>query len=177
MAPIPADLQDRRVEITGPTNAKMVINALNSGANGEPPSLGCAPSLFILRQPLTQRWSSTSGANGGRLQWCQGAKKYAPCTGPLWPCRPLPDCTHYDQCSASSSACSRPHTRCSGASALVVMRRLQKGAAGAIGPRAWRGAAWHLPTCHFLITRPWLARVLCPSWQPFGALALALHFI
>jgi malate synthase len=29
---IPADLQDRRVEITGPTNAKMVINAVNSGA-------------------------------------------------------------------------------------------------------------------------------------------------
>ena len=29
---IPADLQDRRVEITGPTNAKMFINALNSGA-------------------------------------------------------------------------------------------------------------------------------------------------
>src|SRR6478672_12077766 len=29
---IPTDLQDRRVEITGPTNAKMLINALNSGA-------------------------------------------------------------------------------------------------------------------------------------------------
>ncbi|QNM84063.1 malate synthase A [Sphingomonas sabuli] len=29
---VPRDLQDRRVEITGPTNAKMVINALNSGA-------------------------------------------------------------------------------------------------------------------------------------------------
>ena len=29
---IPPDLLDRRVEITGPTNAKMVINALNSGA-------------------------------------------------------------------------------------------------------------------------------------------------
>ena len=29
---IPRDLQDRRVEITGPTNAKMLINALNSGA-------------------------------------------------------------------------------------------------------------------------------------------------
>ena len=29
---IPRDLLDRRVEITGPTNAKMVINALNSGA-------------------------------------------------------------------------------------------------------------------------------------------------
>ncbi|MEM7072485.1 MAG: malate synthase A, partial [Pseudomonadota bacterium] len=32
VAPIPADLQDRRVEITGPTSRKMVINALNSGA-------------------------------------------------------------------------------------------------------------------------------------------------
>src|SRR5437870_10483864 len=31
-APIPADLRDRRVEITGPTDRKMVINALNSGA-------------------------------------------------------------------------------------------------------------------------------------------------
>ena len=33
VAPIPADLQDRRVEITGPTDRKMIINALNSGAN------------------------------------------------------------------------------------------------------------------------------------------------
>ena len=33
VAPVPADLQDRRVEITGPTDRKMVINALNSGAN------------------------------------------------------------------------------------------------------------------------------------------------
>src|SRR5688572_29428199 len=32
VAPIPNDLQDRRVEITGPTDRKMVINALNSGA-------------------------------------------------------------------------------------------------------------------------------------------------
>jgi malate synthase len=32
IAPIPEDLQDRRVEITGPTDRKMVINALNSGA-------------------------------------------------------------------------------------------------------------------------------------------------
>ncbi len=30
---IPADLQDRRVEITGPVDRKMIINALNSGAN------------------------------------------------------------------------------------------------------------------------------------------------
>src|SRR5215210_5422742 len=32
VASIPPDLMDRRVEITGPTNAKMLINALNSGA-------------------------------------------------------------------------------------------------------------------------------------------------
>lgn len=33
IAPIPADLQDRRLEITGPVDRKMIINALNSGAN------------------------------------------------------------------------------------------------------------------------------------------------
>lgn len=32
VAPIPADLSDRRVEITGPVERKMIINALNSGA-------------------------------------------------------------------------------------------------------------------------------------------------
>jgi malate synthase len=32
VAPIPKDITDRRVEITGPTDRKMVINALNSGA-------------------------------------------------------------------------------------------------------------------------------------------------
>jgi malate synthase len=32
VAPIPTDLQDRRVEITGPVDRKMIINALNSGA-------------------------------------------------------------------------------------------------------------------------------------------------
>jgi malate synthase len=33
VAPVPADLRDRRVEITGPVDRKMVINALNSGAS------------------------------------------------------------------------------------------------------------------------------------------------
>jgi malate synthase len=32
VAPTPADLNDRRVEITGPVDRKMIINALNSGA-------------------------------------------------------------------------------------------------------------------------------------------------
>lgn len=34
IASLPDDLQDRRVEITGPVDRKMVINALNSGAKG-----------------------------------------------------------------------------------------------------------------------------------------------
>jgi malate synthase len=33
IAPVPEDLRDRRVEITGPVDRKMVINALNSGAS------------------------------------------------------------------------------------------------------------------------------------------------
>jgi malate synthase len=40
VAPPPPDLLDRRVEITGPTDAKMVINALNSGASVYMPG-GC----------------------------------------------------------------------------------------------------------------------------------------
>jgi malate synthase len=31
--PVPADIRDRRVEITGPVDRKMIINALNSGAS------------------------------------------------------------------------------------------------------------------------------------------------
>src|SRR4029078_4536476 len=31
-APAPCDLRDRRVEITGPVDRKMIVNALNSGA-------------------------------------------------------------------------------------------------------------------------------------------------
>ena len=33
ISPVPQDLQDRRVEITGPVDRKMIINALNSGAS------------------------------------------------------------------------------------------------------------------------------------------------
>jgi malate synthase len=33
ISPVPADLLDRRVEITGPVERKMIINALNSGAS------------------------------------------------------------------------------------------------------------------------------------------------
>jgi malate synthase len=33
VAPVPDAIQDRRVEITGPVDRKMIINALNSGAS------------------------------------------------------------------------------------------------------------------------------------------------
>ena len=33
IAPVPNELRDRRVEITGPVDRKMIVNALNSGAN------------------------------------------------------------------------------------------------------------------------------------------------
>ncbi len=33
VAPLPKDILDRRVEITGPVDRKMIINALNSGAS------------------------------------------------------------------------------------------------------------------------------------------------
>ena len=49
IAPLPADLRDRRVEITGPTDRKTVINALNSGAK-----------LFMadFEDALTPTWSN-----------------------------------------------------------------------------------------------------------------------
>src|SRR6059036_476146 len=34
VAPVPEDMQQRWVEITGPTDRKLTINALNSGADG-----------------------------------------------------------------------------------------------------------------------------------------------
>ena len=49
---IPTDLLDRRVEITGPTNAKMLINALNSGAQTFMADFEDATS------PFTVTWSS-----------------------------------------------------------------------------------------------------------------------
>ena len=61
---IPADLMDRRVEITGPTNAKMLINALNSGAKVFMADFedATAPTWDELVQGqinLKDRWSGT----------------------------------------------------------------------------------------------------------------------
>jgi malate synthase len=52
VAPAPADLDDRRVEITGPAEPKMMINALNSGAR-----------VFMadLEDSLSPTWSNVVG--------------------------------------------------------------------------------------------------------------------
>ncbi|HEY4190766.1 MAG TPA: malate synthase A [Candidatus Limnocylindrales bacterium] len=52
VAPAPADLDDRRVEITGPAETKMMINALNSGAR-----------VFMadLEDALSPTWSNVVG--------------------------------------------------------------------------------------------------------------------
>jgi len=66
VAPAPADLQDRRVEITGPTNAKMVINALNSGAkvfmaDFEDATAPAFDTLIDGQANLIDRWRGTLG--------------------------------------------------------------------------------------------------------------------
>ena len=53
VAPTPADLRDRRVEITGPTDPKMAINALNSGAR---------VWLADLEDANTPHWRNVVGA-------------------------------------------------------------------------------------------------------------------
>src|SRR5436190_22854465 len=54
VAPAPADLQDRRVEITGPAEPKMMINALNSGAR-----------VFMadLEDALSPTWANVVGGH------------------------------------------------------------------------------------------------------------------
>jgi malate synthase len=66
VAPIPADLQDRRVEITGPVDRKMIINALNSGArvfmaDFEDASSPTFPNMVEGQVNLKDRWAGTIG--------------------------------------------------------------------------------------------------------------------
>ena len=75
VAPIPDALADRRVEITGPVDPKMVINALNSGAN-------CYMADF--EDSTAPTWDNvTTGqramreAVAGRLAFAANGKRYA----------------------------------------------------------------------------------------------------
>ncbi len=66
VAPIPADLLDRRVEITGPVDRKMIINALNSGAkvfmaDFEDASSPVWSNMLEGQVNLKDRWSGQIG--------------------------------------------------------------------------------------------------------------------
>lgn len=68
--PVPADLQDRRVEITGPTDAKMLINALNSGAR-------CFMADF--EDSNTPSWANLIG---GQANLCKAVRRDLTFTSP-----------------------------------------------------------------------------------------------
>ena len=76
VAPIPKDLLDRRVEITGPVDRKMIINALNSGANvfmadfedaNSPTWANCIEGQANLRDAVRRTITFDSGAKQYRL--------------------------------------------------------------------------------------------------------------
>ncbi|GIW60594.1 MAG: malate synthase [Patescibacteria group bacterium] len=75
VAPTPADLQDRRVEITGPVERKMMINALNSGAKvfmadfedaNSPTWDNCIQGQINLRDAVRRTIEFTNPENGKR---------------------------------------------------------------------------------------------------------------
>ena len=67
VAPAPPDLDDRRVEITGPTDAKMMINALNSGA-----------SVFMadFEDALSPPWTNVVGGQINCLEAIRGTLQF-----------------------------------------------------------------------------------------------------
>jgi len=80
VAPIPADLQDRRVEITGPVDRKMVINALNSGA-----------SMFMadFEDSNTPTWANLISGQANLMDAVRGTITYtAPETGKKYALNP-----------------------------------------------------------------------------------------
>jgi malate synthase len=70
VAPAPPDLWDRRVEITGPTDRKMVINALNSGAR-------CF--MADLEDANSPTWSNMVG---GQVSIADAVRRTVELTGP-----------------------------------------------------------------------------------------------
>ncbi|MDQ3206884.1 MAG: malate synthase A [Pseudomonadota bacterium] len=67
VAPLPAAVQDRRVEITGPVDPKMVINALNSGAKVYMADF--EDSTSPTWPNLIQGQRALRGAVAGTLEW------------------------------------------------------------------------------------------------------------
>ncbi|MCB1246817.1 MAG: malate synthase A, partial [Acidimicrobiia bacterium] len=79
VAPPPDDLADRRCEITGPTDRKMVINALNSGArvfmadfedSNSPTWANMVEGQINLRDAVRRRIDFTAASTGKQYQLC-----------------------------------------------------------------------------------------------------------
>jgi malate synthase len=68
VAPPPPALRDRRVEITGPTDRKMVINALNSGARG---------FMADFEDALSPTWSNVVGGQANLIDAIDGVIEHA----------------------------------------------------------------------------------------------------
>ena len=68
VAPVPRDLEDRRVEITGPVDRKMIINALNSGA-----------STFMadFEDANAPTWDNTIGGQANLMDAVRGTITYS----------------------------------------------------------------------------------------------------
>ena len=71
----PADLADRRVEITGPTDRKMIINALNSGARVF--MADCEDSLAPTWDNVVRGQINLRDAASGEMQHEENGKQYA----------------------------------------------------------------------------------------------------
>ena len=67
VAPAPADFEDRRVEITGPAEPKMMINALNSGAR-----------VFMadLEDALSPTWANVVGGQAALIDAVRGTLEF-----------------------------------------------------------------------------------------------------
>jgi malate synthase len=70
VAPPPPALADRRVEITGPAERKMMINALNSGATG---------FMADMEDALSPTWENVVRGHGNLIDAARGTLEY---TGP-----------------------------------------------------------------------------------------------
>jgi malate synthase len=68
--PAPRDLRDRRVEITGPVDRKMIINALNSGARG---------FMADFEDSLSPTWSNVADGQVNLIDAIEGTIEF---TGP-----------------------------------------------------------------------------------------------
>ncbi len=75
ITPVPPALEDRRVEITGPTSKKMVINALNSGARCFMADFEDSNSPTWAN--MTEGQENLAAAIRGTLRHAEGDKEYA----------------------------------------------------------------------------------------------------